>query len=116
MDPMRSCPQYSGPSAQVVLTATPGVRSARISWWNYGDPDVQYFRVAAIPRVRFGSLNPTWRNLTVPKGCLTVSSVITGLTSGQRYEFMLEAVETNHLGRNPALHRGIGHSDLITIR
>jgi hypothetical protein len=115
LEPLRDCPQYSGPSAHVLLTAVPGVRSARISWWGYGDPDVLYYRVAAIRYTARGSPNPIWQNIVVPGGCRDVGATITGLTPGERYRFMLEAVETNHAGRGVALHRGIGRSDLVRI-
>ena len=115
LEPLHDCPQFSGPSAHVLLDAVPGVRSATISWWGYGDPDVLYYRVAAIRYTARGSPNPIWQNIVVPGGCRDVSATITGLTSGERYRFMLEAVETNHAGRGVALHRGIGRSDLVRI-
>lgn len=115
MSPMTDCPQYTGPDVHVVLYATPGTGSATISWWSYGDPDVRSYRVAAIRYTDRGSPNPTWEEFSLPIGCYQASHTITGLTPGERYEFMLEAVEVNHAGRNPALHRGIGRSDLVTI-
>lgn len=115
MQPRPDCPQYTGPGVQVRLDAVPGTGSATLSWWNYGDPDVLEWRVAAIEYTQFGSPSPTWQNFQLEVGCYQASHTVTGLQSGKRYEFMLEAIETNHAGRGTALHRGIGHSEVITI-
>jgi hypothetical protein len=115
MERIPDCPQYSGPQVHVLIDAVPGTGSATISWWNYGDPDVVSYRVAPIEYTQRGSPSPTWETFQLPVGCYQASHTITGLTPGARYEFMLEAVETNHAGRGTALHRGIGLSSLITI-
>lgn len=115
MEPMRSCPQYSGPQVGVLLDAVPAAGQVSLSWWNYGDPDILEWRVAAIEYTQRGSPNPTWETFTLPIGCYQAGHVVTGLESGKRYEFILEAVEKNHAGRGTALHRSIGHSSLITI-
>jgi hypothetical protein len=99
----------------VLLDAVPSTGSVTLSWWNYGDPDIIEWRVAAIEYTRLGSPTPTWESFTIPVGCFQASHVVTGLVSGKRYEFMLEAIETNNAGRGTALHRGIGHSSLVTI-
>jgi hypothetical protein len=105
LTPMESCPQQRGPGVTMpVRIDVLGSGRARVSWWSLGDPDTSSFRVRAVP-----VLTPTTdaaaahtSTVSAPSDCRATTTTISGLASGVRYEFWLEAVTRSAVGGGAA--------------
>ncbi|HET9518213.1 MAG TPA: fibronectin type III domain-containing protein [Actinoplanes sp.] len=78
------------------LTVVPGRRSARVSWHNPGGANLVSYRVTAIPQDLVSGAQPEleWKTITPDAGCGTMTTVLTGLESGEAYTASVDAVTT----------------------
>ena len=101
---MSSCPQPRGPNHYVEhYTATLGVGSATVSWWDLGDPDTLEYTLVSVPDYVnvFDGSQPIIRTpivrttVAAPGTCRRVSATVTGLISGMNYDIVLQATNTS---------------------
>jgi hypothetical protein len=93
------------------ITVVPGTTSAVVTWWNVGDAGLQSYQLAAVPQALVLGLQPAWQWKTVAagKGCVQITTTVTGLTSKKPYVFLLHAVIKNW-GNGPLIAPEIGRS------
>lgn len=100
LEPYRSCPKHNGPAPRIPISlGVKGSGTQRVTWQGTGDPDVQLFRLVALPMtLHVGLTDTTSKALTVralpaldEQSCGTLAGTITGLVSGDRYRLALEA-------------------------
>ncbi len=97
------------------LTAVAGVRSATVTWPNTVDTRLLSYRLATVPQ-QFpnGSTAPlVWQDVPRGTGCDVITVTVSGLTSGYRYVFWLDAIlDTGARGvREPMIAR----SSVVTV-
>ncbi|BBH65800.1 hypothetical protein ACTI_24850 [Actinoplanes sp. OR16] len=78
----------------IPVEITPGAGSLKVEWPTQYDSD---YRVAAVPQqlVSGRQPEPVWKTVAAGTGC-TVSTTITGLTSGAAYIVWLDAPNTGY--------------------
>ena len=110
----KSCFQQRNPGSTVKsFTVTPTKGGASVSWWDIGDPDTKSYQLTAVP-TGGGSSTAVSRAVAAPGGCTTVNTSMSGLTSGQTYQFWLTALNTSAV--NGKQYRPtVGQSNSIVV-
>jgi hypothetical protein len=107
----RSCtPAWDLADVQIPLTVTPGAGKVTVSWprqWDSG------YRITAVPQrlVAGYQPTPTWQTVPAGTGC-TVTTTISGLTSGKPYIVWLDAPGTG-AERDGSRHPYSGSSGVV---
>ena len=98
------------------LSVTAGAASATVKWWNLLDPALQEFQLAAVEQpFELGDQKPwVWKKVTVPTGCVQLSTPFSGLVSGHKYVFVLHAVLRNYASVPPIVPE-VGRSETVEI-
>jgi hypothetical protein len=121
LEPMRSCPQFRGPSARIWMTVTPRKGGVTLSWWDIDDPETLRYEIGAFRRAGLGSGSSpgamTWTRVPLPaaRGCRTMTATITGLASGVGYDFWLEAVNRDPLDKSRTYRMSRGRTEVLDI-
>jgi hypothetical protein len=105
------CPGQAGVDPVLIpLTVTPGRGSLTVAWPHLYGPD---YRIAAVPQllVAGGQPAPSWRTVPGGTGC-TVTTTISGLSSGKPYVVWLDAPHSGYL-RDGARHTYSGRSGVV---
>jgi len=111
-----ACSRHYQQGVRNGLVATPRSRAATMTWWNLGDPALQYYELAAVSQQYVLGLQPPWKWTTVPagQGCTLVTVTVSNLTSGDPYVFVLHAVIKNYENVPPIIPE-IARSNPIVI-
>ena len=125
---MTSCPQPHGQgfNAELLTAVSVVAGSAKVTWWDLGDPDTVSYQIAVVPVGTTGS-NPvgypiqgagtpiTYVNVPAPKTCKNVAVTIPGLKSGGAYRFFLLAMNHSPEQNGRAYRPSRGETETITI-
>jgi hypothetical protein len=121
MAPPRSCPQANGPAGTVPVRVVAAPGSVTLTWWHPGDPDVVTYRVGALMhslRVPLPGATTAsaivWQSVPAISGCRNQTMVFTGLTRGDRYQFVIETDSTDHV-RGGLVHRTVARTETVTV-
>lgn len=81
------------PRHTIPFTATGAPGQATLTWYSHGGGSLVGWRLAVVPQQLVSGEQPPlrWQSVAAPPGCTTVTTTITGLTSGQSYSFWLHA-------------------------
>ncbi len=118
LEPMRSCPQYRGPSARIWMTVTPAKGQVTLSWWDIADPEALRWEIGAFARTaKSGAPSMSWTEVPIRAGrtCGTVTARITGLESGVGYDFWLETVNRDPVAPTRTYRMSRGRTEVIDI-
>ena len=116
LEPMHDCPGYLGPERLTAVGATTqGGGSVTVTWYDPNDADTRSYRVVTFP-VEAG-VDPvmSYTPVAAPHRCVQMTATVTGLKVGGRYEFWLEAVNSDPLNRNRLSNRTVGRSVPVTV-
>ena len=109
------CGGYSTPRT-INPGAVPGTGSATVSWLSDNRAEVTGYRVQAVTQtlVTGAQPEPVKQTVAQPSGCVTVTTTITGLTSGEAYVFWLEEAVVDPTSGVTRLVQ-VGSSSPVTI-
>jgi hypothetical protein len=117
LEPRRDCPQYHGPTGSVPVRATAtGPGRATLTWWDTGDPNTRLYQVDAFKRTGGDAVTSTTYPVAKPRTCRQVTVTVTGLDSGERYEFWLETVDDDPIDKGGTVRLARGRTEPVTIR
>jgi hypothetical protein len=104
------------PAGTGTIGATGGAGTGTVVWNHVADPRIVEYRVAAIAQDRPGGDDlpaATWTTVAKPDGgCQEMTVTVSGLTSGIRYVFWLDAVITVGTGTREPM---IGRSNVFLV-